>query len=329
MKFLLALALGLILARNPSQASETEAGGYLFVMFRGEQTPMSEQVHFALSKDGRHWSALNDGEPVLVSRLSEKGVRDPYILRSHDGKKTYMIATDLSIHLNGDWNRAQTAASRSLVVWESTDLVEWSRPRLVRVAARDAGCAWAPEAIYDEENGDYMVFWASKTRRDDFAKQRIWAARTKDFRSFGDPFIYIEKPNHIIDTTIIRENGRYYRFSKDEQYKAITMESADQLMGPWTEVEGFTLSRLQGYEGPQCYQLRPATASQPAQWCLVIDHYAQGRGYQPYVTDDLASGNFVAAEGFHFPFRFRHGSVLPITTEEYKRLEARYANSAE
>ena len=184
------------------------ADGYLFVTFKGEQTPMSEQVYFAVSKDGRQWSALNDGKPVLISNLGEKGVRDPYLIRSHDGRKFFILATDLSIHLNHDWNRAQTAGSQSIVIWESTDLVNWSKPRLVRVAAPDAGCTWAPEAVYDEETKDYLVFWASKNRSDDFAKQRVWAARTKDFRTFEKPFVYIDKAGHVIDTNIVREGGK-------------------------------------------------------------------------------------------------------------------------
>ena len=60
-------------------------GGFLFVGFRGEQTPMSEQIYFAISHDGRHWDALMHLERVLVSELGEIGVRDPYLLRSQDG----------------------------------------------------------------------------------------------------------------------------------------------------------------------------------------------------------------------------------------------------
>ena len=78
--------------------------GLLLATFKGEQTPLSEQIYFAISRDGREWTALNSGDPVLVSKLGEKGVRDPYLLRSHDGKKFFMIATDLSIYHNRDWN---------------------------------------------------------------------------------------------------------------------------------------------------------------------------------------------------------------------------------
>ena len=69
-------------------ASAAPAGGYLFVTFKGEQTPLTEQIYFATSRDGREWTALNNGDPVLVSQLGEKGVRDPYLLRAHDGKNS-------------------------------------------------------------------------------------------------------------------------------------------------------------------------------------------------------------------------------------------------
>ena len=309
-------SLASLVAARAASVAPAVSDGYLFATFRGEQTPMSEQIYFALSQDGRTWTALNQGEPVLVSGLGEKGARDPYLLRSHDGSRFYLIATDLSINLNRDWGRAVRAGSRSILVWESRDLVNWSAPRLVKVAPDDAGCTWAPEATYDAKSGDYLVYWASTTGRDQFARQRIWAARTKDFRSFGDPFVYIERDSHIIDTTIVREGDAYYRFSKDETHKAVALETSESLMGPWTLMEGFSLAKLQGYEGPECYRIGKGG------WCLILDHYTAGAGYQPYVTDDLAGGRFTPAEGFSFPFRFRHGSVLPLSEAEYGRLSA-------
>jgi len=95
------------------------------------ESPMTEQIYFVISRDGRTWTSLNEGQPVLVSKLGEKGVRDPFLLRAHDGGKGgkfVIIATDLSINLNRDWGRAVTKGSKSIVVWESTDLVKWSEP---------------------------------------------------------------------------------------------------------------------------------------------------------------------------------------------------------
>ena len=296
--------------------------GYLFVTFKGERTPMSEQVYFVISRDGKEWTSLNGGEPVLVSMIGEKGVRDPFLLRAQDGGRFFLIATDLSIHLNPNWGRAVTKGSRSIVIWESTDLVKWSEPRLVKVAADGAGCTWAPEAVYDEKNRNYLVFWASKTAGDNFKKHRIWAARTSDFATFSEPFIFIDKPNDVIDTTIVFDGGKYYRFSKDERFKAITLETSDTLEGEWADVPDFSLARLQGFEGPACYRLTSPRAHQPATWSLLLDHYSKGEGYKTFITTNLATGDFKAAPDFRFPFKLRHGSVLPISADELARLEA-------
>ena len=303
------------------------SGGFLFVTFKGEQTPMTEQIYFAISKDGRNWSALNNAEPVLVSKLGEKGVRDPYVLRAHDDKTFYIVATDLSINRNGNWTRAVQSGSRSVVIWESTNLVQWSEPRLVRVAPDDAGCTWAPEAVYDEDAHDYLLFWASTTKRDDFAKHQIWAARTKDFKSFGEPFIFIKQNTAVIDTDIVRDGTNYFRFTKDEKFKAITMEMSHKLAGPWLGVTNFSLAQMRGYEGPECYRVESAFAGKPPTWCLILDYYSKGEGYQPFITHDLAGGQFTRAKGFSFPFPFRHGSILPISDAEYQRLEASYSKA--
>lgn len=323
MKFL-ALLLPLLTSLLLPSGALASGGGFLFVTFKGEASPMTEQIYFGLSQDGKNWEALNGGNPVLVSTLGEKGVRDPYLLRSHDGKTFYLLATDLSMNLNHNWGRAVTAGSKSIVVWESQDLAHWSEPRLVKVAADNAGCTWAPEAVYDETTGDYLVFWASKTGNDNFGKHRIWACRTKDFKEFGKPFIYIDKPQDVIDTDIVRENGRYYRFTKDEKFKAITMEVSDKLDGPWSDVPGFSLAQLRGFEGPACFQLEPAMGAKKATWCLLLDHYAKGEGYKPFLCKDLAGGKFDPAPDFVFPFRFRHGSILPLTEAEYGRVKAAF-----
>jgi hypothetical protein len=299
-------------------------GGFLFVTFKGEQTPMTEQIYFALSQDGRNWEALNQAKPALVSQVGERGVRDPFLLRAHDGKEFFIVATDLSINLNGDWHRATHAGSRSIVIWESADLVHWSEPRLVSVAAEDAGCTWAPEAVYDTETGDYLVFWASTNGRDGFAKQRIWACRTGDFRTFSKPFIYVERPHDVIDADIVWDGQDYYRFSKDETSKAIRMETGKRLLGPWQEVSQFSLANLVGYEGPECFLLKPAGSGEHPTWCLMLDCYSKGTGYHPFVSQDLGRGQFTAGENFVFPFHFRHGAVLPITTEERDRMKAAY-----
>lgn len=51
-----------------------------------------------------------------------------------------------------------------MFVWESADFVHWSSPWAVTLGVPSAGCVWAPEAIYDEDADDFLVFWVSATQ---------------------------------------------------------------------------------------------------------------------------------------------------------------------
>ena len=168
--------------------------GYLLAHFIGEQQD-GEQVYFSYSEDGLHWKDLNGGEPVLRSKLGEGGVRDPFLIRSPEEDKFYLIATDLCIGKDTSWEAAVNEGSRDIIVWESHDLVQWSDPWAVTVGIPGAGCVWAPEAIYDETTDELLVFWASATQEADESerKHKIYSARTRDFRSFSPVEKYIER----------------------------------------------------------------------------------------------------------------------------------------
>lgn len=303
---------------------DTSLYGYLFVHFTGDRKD-GEQIYFALSRDGLHWQDLNANRPVLVSAVGDKGVRDPYLLRSADNSRFYLLATDLSIYHRGGWEkaRATVAGSRSLVIWESPDLVSWSEPRLEELAVPEAGCAWAPEAIYDEEEGNYLVFWSSSriSPYGDVQGLHIYCARTPDFRAFTPAELYITRGEHrsIIDTTMIKAGGTYYRASCDGQ---ITIEASDRLNGEWSAVA--TLESLglgltgKDVEGPQFFKFNGEE-----KWGLVVDQYSTGKGYLPILTSDLgdATGeSWSRLEPDQYSFgslKKRHGSILPVTESEY------------
>ncbi len=293
---------------------------YLFVHFVGtESTADEEQIYFSVSQNGTDWTTLNDGKPVLTSNVGEKGVRDPHILRGEDGK-FFIIATDLSIYNRRDdsnrWGTCQTSGSKSIVVWESDDLVNWSDANLVEVAPSNAGCTWAPESVYDAEKGEYMVFWASKTADDNYATQRIYRSYTKDFKTFSEPELYIDGGNvSNIDTTITDYKGMYYRFTKNESNSSVTMMKSGSLSGDWTDVASYTLGTMTGYEGPTIYKVNGEN-----KWCLLLDYYSKSQGYKPFVTDDIEKGSFTAGSNFNFDVKYRHGTVMPITKAEYDKL---------
>lgn len=217
--------------------------GYLFSHFIGEEKN-GEQVYFALSRDGLHWKDLNHGKPVLYSRTGTCGVRDPFLVRNPISGIVYLIATDERIEAGRGWKAAREEGSRSLIVWESKDLVHWGRERSCQVGIPEAGCVWAPEAVYDREKKAFLVFFASMTPPG--KKHKIYAAYTEDFVSFSETFLYIERENHVIDTTILESGGRYYRVSKDETEKRLILESADSLLGEFVQIQSPTLKRLKG-----------------------------------------------------------------------------------
>ena len=320
----------------PEALTEDDYTDYFFAYFTGEGHSDGEQIYFSASHDGLNWKTLNEGAPTLTSSMGEKGVRDPFIIRSYEGDKFYLIATDLKIYGNNDWTAAQEHGSQSLMVWESTDLVNWSKQRMVQVSASiGAGCTWAPEAAYDERTGEYVVFWASKVAGDNYAKQRLYYAKTRDFYSFTEPKVYIDYDQSSIDTTMIKANGSVYRFTKNEggatnqfnaKTKTIFLEKGSDVLGSFTHIPSDTLNENQYVEGPTIYKLNKDDAETDT-WCLLVDDFGGG-GYYPLLTTDLDSGEFTRlSSGYKLPGGSRtprHGTPLRITAEEYANVAEAY-----
>lgn len=298
---------------------------YLFVHFIGESR-LGEQIYFSVSRDGLHWDDLNQGNPVIVSHVGEMGLRDPFILRSKIDGRFYMIATDLCINAGKGWGVAQYSGSTNLMVMSSDNLTDWTEPEAVDIGVLGAGCVWAPEAVYDRKTKDYLVFWASMVQceGDKEPKQRIYAARTKDFRNFSTPFLYIERENHVIDTTIVDCQGMYYRFSKDETTKNIIADRNEDVGSlTFEELNTPQVSSLNGVEGPLCFPVNGTD-----KWCLMVDRFATDGGYLPMITNDMASGVFRILEPSEYDMgrtKKRHGSVLNITDREYENLVKKFS----
>ncbi|MFI1722709.1 family 43 glycosylhydrolase [Streptomyces sp. NPDC020489] len=321
-------------AKVPELPRQEALKGYMFSYFTGEGTADGEQLYAALSKgnDPLKWRELNDGKPVLTSTLGEKGLRDPFIIRSPEGDKFYQIATDLRIYGNGDWDASQRTGSKSIMVWESTDLVHWTNQRLVKVSPDSAGNTWAPEAFYDAKLGAYVVFWASKLYDNEAHSgdtyNRMMYATTRDFYTFSEPKVWIDRGYSVIDSTMIQHDGTYYRLSKDERNntsstpnsKFIFEEKSHSILDPsWTAVaEGIGKGAMSAAEGPLVFK-----SNTEDKWYAFLDEFG-GRGYIPFETTDLDSGTWTPSTGYDLPSKPRHGTVLPVTQAEYDRLLRAY-----
>ncbi|MFH9548217.1 family 43 glycosylhydrolase [Streptomyces sp. NPDC017435] len=321
-------------AKVPELPAKEALKGYMFSYFTGEGTSDGEQLYAALSKgnDPLKWRELNDAKPVLTSTLGEKGLRDPFIIRSPEGDKFYQIATDLRIYGNGDWDASQRTGSKSIMIWESTDLVHWTDQRLVKVSPDSAGNTWAPEAYYDSDLGAYVVFWASKlydnASHSGDTYNRMMYATTRDFYTFSEPKVWIDRGYSVIDSTVIQHDGTYFRLSKDERNntsstpnsKFIFEEKSNSLLNlSWDAVaEGIGKGAMNAAEGPLVFK-----SNTEEKWYAFLDEFG-GRGYLPFETTDLASGVWTPSTGYDLPARPRHGTVLPVTQAEYDRLLRAY-----
>lgn len=325
---------------------------YVFAYFTGsEGSRTDEQIYFSTSPDGKTWTDTRaNGNPVLEWNAGDKGVRDPYLVRSPQGDTFYLIATDLSIYYRGGWGSAAatTTGSLKLVVWESHDLVQWTEPRLVDVASGipGAGMAWAPEAIWDDVEQQWVVFWAtgSDVSNDLGDRTNMYYSTTRDFVTFTDPVKWIDRQHSIIDTTMIKVGDWYYRASADGQ---ITIERSKDLYAVTTaatapayvdddhwSVVG-TLAGILGtsaysgayLEGPELFEYNEDDRVDPLTplYGLMADQYAQGKGYLPFRTSDIGStsaADWSLASDITFgALKTRHGTILPITASELAALQ--------
>ncbi|MEV4689409.1 glycoside hydrolase family 43 protein [Microbacterium sp. LWH3-1.2] len=326
-----------MITQNDAGRPSTYAG-YLYVHFKRE-TEHGEQVYFALSDgdDPLHFDDLNDGKPVLCSTLGDRGIRDPHIVRSPTGDRFYLVATDLRVYGNDDWERLQRRGSRSIMIWESEDLVDWGEGRLVEVAPPEAGNAWAPESIWDPEQQAFLVHWSS-TLYDDPEHEgdsynRIMYATTRDFRTFSAPRVWIDRGWQTIDATVIEHDGLYYRFVKDERTRSVdaphgksvfSETSASLTAGDWTPLtEGIGLGAISRGEGPLVYK-----SNREEKWFLWIDEFTPERRYVPFETTSLAAGEWTLATDVRLPSDPCHGVVLPLTAVEYRRLSNAWSTVA-
>lgn len=332
---LLLLTAQVLVAVDRASAADPFTG-YLMAHFTGE-TAIGEQIYFAHSTDGLHWTDLNDGAPALLSTVGTKGVRDPALVRSPAGDRYWVIATDLRIASGTSWSDAANRGSTSLVVWESTDLVNWSAPRLLNVAGAipGAGDAWAPEAIFDPASGDYVIYWATNATLNGVKKHRVYYTRTRDFRTVTAPAVYIDRPGgqNIIDTQIVESPAsvggfRYYRASADGQ---ITVEGSNSILGSWTRIGDLSHMGISNgatggnvVEGPMWMKFNDRT-----EWALWLDQFKTGRGYMPITSTNLGSTtNFQTVSDYSLGTnRKRHGGIMNLTAAEESRVLGKYGVS--
>ncbi len=303
---------------NTGNMQDNELSAYLFSYFTGNG-PGEEAIHFAVSLDGFNYRALNNNEPVLDSKeiSTTGGVRDPHILRGPDGW-FYMVLTDLYVPEMGWRNYAMVLLkSKDLIHWESSRV---NIPETFPEEFGDVWRVWAPQTFYDEHTGKYMIYFSMK--QGDNPDIIYYAFANDDFTGLEAPpkqLFFSTTNNAAIDGDIILKDGIYHLFMKSEDGEpGIKLAVSEQL------TEGY---KLVGDERVDC-ETNPVEGSGIFkrigidEYILMYDVYTSGR-YQFTKSTDLHNFSVIDEE-ISMNFHPRHGSVIPITGKEYKRLVSHF-----
>ncbi len=305
--------------------------GYLFAYFPNNN---DENLYFAYSDDAFNYTVLNNGQRVMASdTVSIKGgIRDPHILRGVDGKTFYMVATDMV-------SREGWASNRGIVMYKSTDLIHWQHstvhfPDRFPNGWSSVTRVWAPEVIWDANylnkdgsRGRYMVYFSLLTSDDGTCRyDKVYCCYANDdFTDLLDyPVHFYDHGSATIDADIVFDetDQLYHMIYKNEGAGGISHVTAETLMpregepsgSQWTEPNGTIQQTNVAVEGGGIFRLIGENT-----WVVMYDCYGSGY-YQFCTTTDWTKYQLKAQTVMKGAFTPRHGTVLPITEQEYNRL---------
>lgn len=287
--------------------------GYLFAFFIGN-SPEQERIYFALSTDGYKYKVINRNKPVIISQSGTECVRDPYIFRGEDGCY-YMIATDMRSELG--WS-----SNRNIITWKSEDLVNWTDETVIKInntseVTKNTTRAWAPQAIWDPERGEYMIYFAlcSNATNGRTLMYYVYSPDMKTLSSEPELLLAPTNGNSAIDADIIYHDGLYYMFFKDETSGGIRLTTSEKLNSGYSYNRSKLVSPAGlAVEGSTTFELIDGSG-----WLLISDAYTSGYFVMEHTTD-LKNFEVLDRSEYRFNFNPRHGSVIPITKAEYDAL---------
>lgn len=304
---LAATALTSACASAPDEAA-TEDTAYIFSSFRGDG---ETGLHLSYSYDGLTWTALRDDASFMTPKVGGKLMRDPCIIIGPDGRY-HMVWT------TGWWEN-------NIGLAHSDDLITWSEQTMLPVMAHEPEVmnSWAPEMFYDEEEGEYVIFWSSAVPdrfpetfgRGDIRSttgkdinHRVYAVTTKDFETWSDTHLFYDGGFVSIDASLLEDDGRYIMFIKDETKhpepeKNIRIAYSDHAQGPYGPASAPFSPDGVWVEGPTAVII-------DGDYHVYFDAYMEHR-MRAMRSADLETWEDITDE-ISFPEGSRHGSVLAV-----------------
>ena len=353
---LAAVSLIFGLASCVSSKKETEKmvenGAWVLSYFKGKGNSASENaLYLAYSRDGLHWTDLNDGNPAFVLQgIGGNRIRDPFIFKKNDGKFV-LIATDWTLWQTPDavsegyWSNP----SPYLILADSDDLISWKNSRRIDFAQLSSQAletrkahgwgqmhAWAPEVFYDENKKMYGVIWSGDgDLQGNSVINRTYINYTSDFESFSKPELFFElkdeSGNNIteIDATLIQHEKNWYMFFKGEANDAKDIQEAKSSSlepGSFEIINDHKYITRGKNQQTQMYTEGPFIIQIPGenQWYLYADFYGRDGQFGCWSTKDLEAPAedwvLLNEDEYSLPDGVRHANTVWVTENQLEAL---------
>ncbi len=271
-------------------------------------------LHLAYSKDGLKWEALNNGKSLVTPTVGQdKLMRDPFILQGKDGI-FHMVWTS-------SWKERQIGYA------SSKDLINWSEQKAIPVMAHEptAKNCWAPEMVYDSQNKNYIIFWATTIpgRHSDVASSesekglnhRMYSTTTSDFKTFSPTKLFFNPDFSVIDATILPKGNTFYMFLKNENSsppeKNIRLTKSEHASGPYPIEVSAPITGKYWAEGP--------TALEIGDFVYVYFDKYRDHKYGAVRSKSMKDWEDIS-DKVTFPDGVRHGTAFNISNEIFKNL---------
>ena len=291
--------------------SRAQAQAYLFSYFTDNG---QDGLHLAYSKDGLTWEKLNGGKSMVAPTVGQdKLMRDPFILMGKDGV-FHMVYTC-------SWKERQIGYA------SSKDLINWSEQKAIPVMAHEPSAknCWAPEMVFDPQNKNYIIFWATTIpgRHSDIVSSesekglnhRMYCTTTSDFKTFSPTKMFFNPNFSVIDATIFHREISFYMFLKNENpnpaEKNIRLTQSTYAAGPYPIEVSAPITGKYWAEGP--------TALEVGEYIYVyFDKYKEHK-YGAVRSKNMKDWEDVS-DKVTFPQGARHGTALKVSNEIFKKL---------
>ena len=302
----------------PTKAGETykfvatgQTQHYVFAYFKNNGR---DGLHLAGSTDGLNWAAFGKDSSFLAPTVGkDKLMRDPCVISGLDGN-FHMVWTD-------SWT------DKGIGYASSPDLIHWSKQLFIPVMEKEdsARNCWAPEITSDPITNTYLIYWATTINgkftetvntQEKGYNHRIYYVTTKDFKTFSDTKLLYDPGFNVIDANIVKDNGRFVMFLKDETrqpvHKNLKIAYSDNLTGPYSTAS-IPITGNYWAEGPAAIKIKDT-------WMVYFDKYLLHQ-YGAVSSTDLVNWTDISDQ-IHLPKGARHGSIVEVNVDVYTKLKA-------